>query len=173
MQEIFSDEGKNLWGGVVQKYLIKIGTAHKGTSPFHSRTNGKIESVNGLIRSMLIKYLFGKPTRLWDQYLDQAIFACRVRTHATTHTSRYYLVYGQQPRLVRDANYPLNASAPPEDYISRRQLIQSARQEAARLTYEKALRAKEARNETVQPHNLDVGEWVLVRHENPQKFESK
>jgi hypothetical protein len=64
-------------------------------------------------------------------------------------------------------------STPPEDYVSRLQLVQSARQEAARRNYEKALRAKEARDENVQLHNLDIGEWVLVRHENPQKFESK
>ena len=35
-------------------------------------TNGKVESLNGLIVSMLAKYLLGKPTRLWDLYLDQA-----------------------------------------------------------------------------------------------------
>jgi len=34
-QEIFTDGGKNLWGGVVQKYLAKIKTIHKGTSPYH------------------------------------------------------------------------------------------------------------------------------------------
>ena len=42
-QEIFSDGGKNLWGGVVQAYLKKIGTIHKGTSPYHPRTNDKVE----------------------------------------------------------------------------------------------------------------------------------
>ena len=29
------------------------------------------------------------------------------------------------------------------------------------------------RDQKAQLHRLDVGEWVLVRHENPQKFESK
>jgi hypothetical protein len=32
---------------------------------------------------------------------------------------------------------------------------------------------KLARDELVQPHKLMEGEWVLVRHEDPQKFESK
>jgi hypothetical protein len=36
-QEIFTDGGKNLWAGVVQRYLEKIGTLHKGTSPYHPR----------------------------------------------------------------------------------------------------------------------------------------
>jgi hypothetical protein len=123
--------------------------------------------------SMLTKYLFGKPTRLWDLFLDQALFACRVRTQATTKTSPYYLVYGQQPRLVGDDTHALDESAPIEDYTSRLEQVRSARQEAAELTYERAVQAKEARDETVRPHDIEAGEWVLVRHENPQKFESK
>lgn len=32
---------------------------------------------------------------------------------------------------------------------------------------------KPSETDLVQPHELDEGEWVLVRHENPRKFESK
>ena len=35
------------------------------------------------------------------------------------------------------------------------------------------MQAKELRDEIVKEHELSEGEWVLVRHENPQKFESK
>jgi hypothetical protein len=52
-------------------------------------------------------------------------------------------------------------------------MVSTARQEAARATYERALQVKELRDELVQEHELSEGEWVLVRHENPQKFESK
>ena len=83
-QEIFSDGGKNLWGGVVQAYLHKIETVHKGTSPYHPRTNGKVERLNGILEDMISKLLFGKPTKLWDLYLDQALFAYRIQTHNTT-----------------------------------------------------------------------------------------
>ena len=63
-QEIFTDGGKNLWGGVVQKYLEKIRTSHKGTSPYHPRTNGKVESLNRLLGRMLSRFLWGKPIKL-------------------------------------------------------------------------------------------------------------
>jgi len=102
-----SDGGKNLWGSVVQRYLARIKTIHKGTSPYHPRTNGKVEALNGLIGSMLTKLLLGKSTKLWDLYLDQALFACRVRTHSTTKTSPFYLVYGKHPRLLGDQNIAL------------------------------------------------------------------
>lgn len=42
-QEIFSDNRKNLWGGVVQAYLQKIEMQYKGTSLYHPRMNGKVE----------------------------------------------------------------------------------------------------------------------------------
>ena len=63
-QEIFTDGGKNLWGGVVQRYLSKIKTLHKGTSPYHPRTNGRVERLNGIIDNMLGKLLLNKPTKL-------------------------------------------------------------------------------------------------------------
>jgi len=44
---------------------------------------------------------------------------------------------------------------------------------AVTATHESALKDKAVRDEIVKPHKLDAGEWVLVRHENPQKFEAK
>jgi hypothetical protein len=172
-QEIFTDGAKNLWGGVVQKYLDKIGTLHKGTSPYHPRTNGKVERLNGIIGGMLGKLLLGKPTKLWDLYLDQALLACRVRTNATTKTSPFYLVYGKQPHLFGDVNKALPSDAAIEGHEERFKLLQSARQEAAAASYERAFKDKMVRDDIVTPHKLEEGEWVLVRHEKPHKFESK
>lgn len=122
---------------------------------------------------MLGKLLLGKPTLLWDLYLDQALFACRVRTNATIKTSPFYLVYGQQPHLFGDVNQALPNDATPEGHEKRIKLLQSARAEATITAYERAFKDKNHRNELVTPHQLDVGDWVLVRHEAPNKFEPK
>ena len=172
-QEIFTDGGKNLWGGVVQRYLDKIKTLHKGTSPYHPRTNGKVERLNGIIGTMLGKMLLNKPTKLWDLYLDQAVFACRIRTHSTMKTSPFYLVYGRHPHLLGDRNAMLPVESESAPYEERLKLLQSARKEAVIATHERALKDKSVRDQLVKPHKLEEGEWVLVRHENPQKFEAK
>ena len=143
-QKIFTDDGKNIWGGVVQSYLKKIHTVHKGTSLYHPRTNGKVERLNGILEDMISKLLFGKPTKLWDLYLDQALFACRVRTHSTMKTSPFYLVYGRQPHLLDDPNRTLPIDAAPARHDERIRLVQSARQEVAIAMHERALKAKGA-----------------------------
>jgi len=172
-QEIFTDGGKNLWGGVVQKYLEKIKTLHKGTSPYHPRTNGKVERLNGIIGGMLGKMLLNKPTKLWDLYIDQAIFACRIRTHTTTKISPFYLLYGQQPHLLGDPNAALPIDPEITSHEERLEILQSTRKQAAIATYERAIKDKNQRDDLVVPHKLEEGQWVLVRHERPQKFEAK
>src|SRR6266480_4744003 len=112
-------------------------------------------------------------TGLSDQYLDQALFACRVRTNATTKMSPFYLVYGRQPHLFGDVNKALPNDATPEGHEQRIKLLQSARTEATTAAYERAFKDSSYRNELVTPHHLDIGDWVLVRHETPNKFEPK
>ena len=145
-QEIFTDGGKNLWGGVVEQYLKKIETLHRGTSPYHPRTNGKVERLNGIIGGMLGKMLLNKPTKLWDLYLDQAIFACRIRTHSTTKTSPFYLLYGKHPHLFGDDNTALPTDSNTAPYEERLEQLQSARKEAAIASYERALKDKSVRD---------------------------
>jgi hypothetical protein len=172
-QEIFTDGGKNLWAEVVQEYLKKIGTLHKGTSQYHPHTNGKVERLNGILGGMLGKLLLNKPTKLWDLYLDQALFAYGIHTNTTTGTSPFYHVYGQEPHLLGDRNHVLPDDTTAEGNDERIRVLQSARHDAVLATYERALKSKIARDELVQPHELEEGQWVLVRHEAAQKFEVK
>src|SRR4030095_14185736 len=151
-QEIFTDRGKNLWGGAVQRYLEKIKTLHKGTSPYHPRTNGKVERLNGIIGAMLGKMLLNKPTKLWDLYLDQAVFACRIRTHSTTKTSPFYLLYGKHPHLFGDYNVALPVDAEIPSHEDRLKGLESIRKEAMIATYERALKDQEIHDELIKPH---------------------
>ncbi|EKV14762.1 hypothetical protein PDIP_42710 [Penicillium digitatum Pd1] len=56
----------------------------------------------------------GKPTRVWDLYLAQALFATRVREHATSGKSPSYLVYGTHPRLPGDTELVTSIRSPAE-----------------------------------------------------------
>jgi hypothetical protein len=58
-QEILTDGGKNMWTGVVQRYLEKIGLL---TSPYHPWTNGRVKRLNRILGGMFGKLLLGEPT---------------------------------------------------------------------------------------------------------------
>jgi len=75
--------------------------------------------------------------------------------------------------LLGDVNKALPNDATPEGHEQRIKLLQSARTEATIAAYERAFKDSSYRNELVIPHHLDVGDWVLVRHETPNKFEPK
>ena len=104
------------------------------------------------------KMLLNKPTKLWDLYLDQAVFACRIRTHSTTKTSPFYLLYGRHPHLYDDHNIALSTDSDPAPYEERLERLQSARKEAAIASYERALKDKSVRDKLVMPHKLDEGQ---------------
>jgi len=93
-------------------------------------------------------------------------------TNQTTKTSPFYLLYGRQPHLVGDPNRALPVDTPPADSEERIRLLQSARQEAAVASYERARLAKRTRDDLVKPHTLDDGDWVLIRQEGHNKFET-
>ena len=84
-KELLSDNGKNLVGNVLHEYTKLLQIRHRVTTPYHPRTNGKVENFNGFLGSTLTKLLVNQPVVLWDQYISQALFAIRIRIHATSH----------------------------------------------------------------------------------------
>jgi hypothetical protein len=169
--ELLSDNGPNLLSGAVRFYLQLMRTKHRTTTPYHPRTNGKVENLNGLLGRMLTKYLMGKPTRAWDLYLTQAIVATRFHEHAVTGYSPFYLVYGIQPRLPGDE---LSTEVLP--FCERTEELQNvadARTKANELLLARAIRTKRIRDSAVTKTSFKKGDWVLVRNESGKKFESK
>jgi hypothetical protein len=91
--EIVSDRGANLLSKILKQYMHKIRSKNMFTSAFHPRTNSKCERLNQTFKHMLTKYVKGL-VHSWDKYVDSALFSCRIRKHATTGYSPFYLVYG-------------------------------------------------------------------------------
>lgn len=103
--EIVTDRGANFMSKLVKHYSERIKTTHKLTSAFHPRTNGKCERLNGILKTMLRKLVHGA-IHMWDEYVDAALFATRIRKHRTAGYSPYYLVYGREPRIPGDLLRP-------------------------------------------------------------------
>lgn len=112
--EIITDRGTNFTSGLVKEYVKRIGANHKLTSAFHPRTNSKVERYNGVIKQMLRKYVNGAIHR-WDEFVNAALWASRIRIHSTTGFSPFYLVYGREPKLPGDILQPYATSGLADD----------------------------------------------------------
>ena len=170
--ELVSDNGPNLLAPAVALYMNILKTKHRTTTPYHPRTNGKCENLNGTLGRMLTKYLMGKPTRLWDEYLPQTLFATRVHEHTTMGRSPFYMLYGVEPRIPSDPNEPLGTDKI-EDWQERIQRVTHARSKANELLLNRAIRTQKIHDLAVTKTSFTKGDWVLVRNESPTKFQSK
>ena len=48
----------------VEYYIRLVNAKHRLTTPYHPRTNGKVENLNGLLSRILTKYCVGKLIRV-------------------------------------------------------------------------------------------------------------
>lgn len=58
-------EGIDFLADVVETNLQLVGAEHKVTSAFHSRTNSMVERYNGILCTILTKYVLGA-VRRWE-----------------------------------------------------------------------------------------------------------
>ncbi|KAG2190799.1 hypothetical protein INT47_010346 [Mucor saturninus] len=170
--EILTDRGPNFMSQILAYYIKKIKLHHKLTSAFHPRTNGKCERLNGILKQMLRKYVNGAIHR-WDEYLESALFACRIRKHRTTGFSPFFLTYGREPRLPGDFLRPSLDSSLPEDpqvladsSLPFLRQLRQARQDAEARVTNISQQDKDRWDSIMKPHQFAIGEYLLLRHEN-------
>lgn len=176
--EIVTDRGPNFQSKVLANYIARIKLRHVFTSAYHPRSNGKCERTNGILKQMLRKYVNGAVNH-WDQYLDTALFAARIRKHRTTEMSPFYMVYGQDPVLPGDPLKPFIvrdfSDTSPESLKDARlpslRRLRDARAIAKARTSKDRQADKDRWDFHMQHHVYKVGDLVLMRHENRVNLE--
>ena len=176
-KEICTNRGSSFTSNLVKVYTRRLGLNHKLTSAFHPRTNSKVERFNGIIKPIIRKYVNGAIHR-WDDFLDAALWACRIRRHSTTGHSPFHLTYGREPVLPGD---PLRPYIGPEsthdprtiaDFTSRE--LESLGQNRAAAEYRlKAMAAKDKQkwDVVVKQVTFEPGDMVLVTNEGRYELE--
>jgi transposase InsO family protein len=175
--EIVSDRGANFMSDVLQRYLQMLNIKHLATSAYHPRSNGKCERLNGVIGHMLNKYVGAHRVR-WDQYLHQALFACRVHISQRTQVSPFKLVYGIEPRIPQDPVRPfLFDFSDPSDFLEYRKKtfreideLREAHLQAQQDAASSMVKAHE-QSHVVEDTKFAVGDFVLVKNYGRKKLE--
>jgi transposase InsO family protein len=174
--EIITDRGNNFTTTMLNSYFKLIGIKHVLTSAYHPRSNGAIERFNRLFGGMLAKYVGDNAINQWDEYVDRALFACRVRQHRATGKSPFYMVYGVEAKLPGDELIPI-IHDDEENTITDRvqeinQLVQQRDIVHQRLD-SNAIKMKNYYDRQLKDHvdRLQMNDWVLLHNENRKKFQ--
>ena len=127
---------------------------------------------------MLTKYLAGKPMKLWDKYLSQALFTTRIQVHVTHEKSSFYLLYSHHPFLPSDENSSrsLKLVILNEEHEKCITTLHTARAEVNKRLLVKAehtqkIWKKRVKQDCYKP--IEAGKWVLICHKDKHKFELK
>ncbi|CAF4202298.1 unnamed protein product [Rotaria sordida] len=79
---------------------------HTLTSAYRPHSNGIIERFNHLFDSILAKYVGDNTINKWDEYVDHALLACRIRQYYATGKTPFYMIYGVEVKLPGDEQAP-------------------------------------------------------------------
>eukprot|EP00253_Pinus_taeda_P011525 PITA_11525 len=95
-REIITDGGPQFAGNRIAETLNNYHVQHKMTTPYHPQANGKVESSNKIIETILTKTV-ASHRRNWAARLPETLWAYRTTWRSTTGHSPYQLMFGKQP----------------------------------------------------------------------------
>lgn len=182
--EIITDRGKSFLAEGIAEYERRIGVHHIATTPHHPQTNGMVERMHAMLNHAITTLSDAQRER-WDEFLPMTLFAIRVRRHATTNFSPFYLLYGVEPRLPVDPRPPPNTLQPLDEIesldfqtlLTARELdsLGNSRAAAYKRTLVQAEQMKRRFNiqDENDTHYFEEGQMVKLKHWDKQKFEFK
>lgn len=173
--EIVTDRGANFISKILKQYMAKIKSNHIFTSAFYPRTNSKCERLNQTFKYMLIKYVKGE-VHSWDEYVESALFFCRVCKHATTGLSPFFMTYGVNPILPGDLLRPFMDPSTKEDpeLIAEDALTHLRYLREQRFQAEDKLKAQAVKDivkwdaliKGQETQTFKIDDYVMLRHES-------
>ena len=95
--ELLSDRGANLLPSLLVDLCRLLVMRKVNTTASNPQTDGLVENVNRTIRAMIAKHAH-KSGNDWDKYLQQLLFAYRVKPHDSSGESPFFLLYGRDAR---------------------------------------------------------------------------
>lgn len=180
--ELISDRGNAFLADSVDLFEKTQKIKHLATSSYHPQTNGMVERMHAMLGHALTTLVDGATER-WDEFLPQTLFALRVRTHAVTKYSPFYLLYGVEPRLPGDAAPPREAMLPLDDIEKLEEKGEFHARTFEALGYDRAAAYKRTQVQAEamkKRYNLDenapeyyfkIGDWVKMKNHQKNKLD--
>ncbi|MCO5589040.1 hypothetical protein L7F22_043005 [Adiantum nelumboides] len=93
--EIIFDNDPGFRKGLLTEVCEERKIQHRHSTPYYLQSNGLVEKANGIIAGIIRKMVQSKP-KLWDAFLEGALWAYRTTYKDATQFTPFHLVYGQE-----------------------------------------------------------------------------
>ena len=180
--EIVSDNGPGFRKGLLTEVCEELHISHRHSTPYYPQSNGLVEKANGVIAGIIRKMVKNK-TKLWDEFLDGALWAYRTTYREATEFTPFHLVYGQEALQPIELNIPTmrlhgkGGQGDQDVWVDRLLTVVELewKREAAYECYRRrAMQAAEKFNRTLKDKDIRDGDLVL-RYDNrlDNRFDAK
>ncbi|MCO5610844.1 hypothetical protein L7F22_065086 [Adiantum nelumboides] len=180
--EIVSDNGPGFRKGLLTEVCEELHILHRHSTPYYPQSSGLVEKANGIIAGIIRKMVKNK-TKLWDDFLDGALWAYRTTYKEATEFTPFHLVYGQEALQPIELNIPTMrlhgkaAQRKEEEWTDRLLTLAELewKREAAYECYKrKATQVKDKLDKEVKDKGIKEGDLVL-RYDNrlDNRFDAK
>ena len=92
-KKIIINKKINLWIFAMNQTFELLETKYRKIIFYYSRINETMKRFNDVLSYILIKYCIEQFIKNWNFYLNQVLFATRIRTYTTIDFFFFYLLY--------------------------------------------------------------------------------
>ena len=92
-KSIVTDHGMHSSNAMMVELTAMLHLDHEHSSPYYPKANGRVESINCILKTMLQR-MVGKHKSNWHVQLFSALWAYQTSTKTTTGFTHFQLVYG-------------------------------------------------------------------------------
>ncbi|EFA00130.1 Transposon Tf2-6 polyprotein-like Protein [Tribolium castaneum] len=161
---LLTDCGAQFLSDVFTEICQKLNIEKIQTSPYRPSTNGVIERMHHVLKTMISHYVTEENSN-WDEMLPYVLMAYRNRTHEATNESPFFLMYGRdmelpfhsilKPDRVRyniDIHYPTELMA----------RLNKALQQASKTLEDTNIKRGERANQKRKFREFQIGDRVYL-----------
>jgi len=166
--ELYSDNGKELVGEVMQTVCQLLGITKLNTTAYRPSSNGIVERDNGTMKAMLSAFV-NRRGNDWDEHLDAVMMAYRSSVHRTLGETPNMMMFGREVRLPLDALIPPPPEVeyetlPPAQYAAHlTEVLRDAHQVVTDHVGDVYRYQKKQYDRNVKPQDYQVGQAVWLR----------
>jgi hypothetical protein len=103
--QLVSDHGKHFENEIFIELSSWLGFSHEFASPYYPQSNGQVEAVNKVLKTML-QCTVNKHKTNWHHMLFSALWAYRMAMKITTSFTPFHLVHGVEATLPIECEIP-------------------------------------------------------------------